>query len=400
MVNDVRTPTAAGSFGTLLQPLTEENEATEAVVDNGAVMAATMTDIQAAIDQLGQHRNDDGQSMSFASTRDDRGSEVGHDLDNDDDLDGEEWHSGARRRLFEGLNAVDGRHSVPPVDVEMSDESDADDEQPHLHQIHDARPAPSPSKETHSIREQPRDIQAVPHRSPSLLPASDHSSSTHQPSTLEEASKANVPPSGAPELPHTEINLRSPSRSPASPAHSKGPSQGVLTPTQSNTQPTTSNAVTHPVSVVPDSLSAPSISHTFALPSATTLNSYHSAPALPQPSSTTPETNSSRIYPFPPTSNLVSTAISSPSSATSSAPVPPLSSASTVPSGTLSVKRPHPSEWTIEQVVEWARNRGFDEGVCAKFQGSLFLPLPFPIIVPEMTSCPLNRARDNWRCPP
>ena len=370
MVNDPRTPTATGSFGTSLQPLTEENEATEAVVDNGAVMAATMTDIQAAIDQLGQHRNDDGQSMSFASTRDDRGSEVGHDLDNDDDLDGEEWHSGARRRLFEGLNAVDGRHSIPPVDVEMSEESDADDEHPPLQQNHDARPAPSPPKETHGIKEQPRDTQAVLHRSPSPLPASDHSSSTHQPSTLEEASKANVPPSGAPELPHTEINLRSPSRSPT---HSKGPSQGVLTPTQSNTQPTTPNAVTHPVLMVPDSHSVPSISHTFALPSATTLNSYHSAPALPQPSSTTPEANSSRIYPFSPTSNLVSTAISSPSSATSSALMPPLSSASTVPSGTSSVKKPHPSEWTIEQVVEWARNRGFDEGVCAKFQGSFCL---------------------------
>ncbi len=333
-------------------------------------MAATMTDVQAAIDQLGQHRNDDGQSMSLASTRDDRASVLGHGLD-DDDLDGEEWHRDARRRLFEGLNAVDGRHSTPPVDVEMSDESDADDEHPHLHHSHDARPAPSPPKETHSTKEQLKNTYTVFHRTPSPLPASDHSSSTHQP---EEAPKANVPPSDAPEPPQAEINLRFPLKSPASPTHSKGLSQGVPIPAHSNTQPTTPYAATPPVSPMPDSLSVPSISHASALPSATTLNSYYSAPALPQPSSPVPELYSSRIYPFSPTSNLVSTAINRSSSAANSALVPPLSATSTVPSGSPSV---NPSEWTIEQVVEWARNRGFDESVCAKFQGPFLLPLPF-----------------------
>ncbi|OSX59554.1 hypothetical protein POSPLADRAFT_1089639, partial [Postia placenta MAD-698-R-SB12] len=27
----------------------------------------------------------------------------------------------------------------------------------------------------------------------------------------------------------------------------------------------------------------------------------------------------------------------------------------------------HPSEWTVDQVVEWLRWKGFDEGVCEKF---------------------------------
>lgn len=309
--------------------------------------------------------------MSFASTRDDRGSVLGHGLD-DDDLEGEEWHRDARRRLFEGLNAVDGRHSTPPVDVEISDESDADDEHPHLHHNHDARPPPSPPKETHSIQEPPKDTHTAFRRSPSPLPASDHSSSTHQPSTLEEAAKANLPSSDAPELLQAEINLRSPSKSPASSAHSKGQSQGMPAPAQWITQATTPYAATPPISPIPDSLSVPTISHTSALPSATTLNSYHSAPAMPQPSSTIPESNSSKIYPFSPTSNLVSTAISSSSSAAGAALVPPLPAASTVPKGSPST---NPSEWTIEQVVEWARNRGFDEGVCAKFQGSSLLSL-------------------------
>lgn len=29
----------------------------------------------------------------------------------------------------------------------------------------------------------------------------------------------------------------------------------------------------------------------------------------------------------------------------------------------------HPSEWTVDQVVEWLRAKGFDEGVCEKFTG-------------------------------
>ena len=337
-------------------------------------MAATMTDIQAAIDQLGQHRNDDGRSMSFASTRDDRGSEVGHDLD-DDNLEGGEWHSGARRRLFEGLNAVDGRHSTPPVDVEMSDESD--DEHAHPYHNHDTRPTSSPAKnalKTHSIEEeQHQDARSLLHRSPSPLPASDHSSPTGQPSTLEEASKTDVPPLTT--APEAEIDLRSPSKSPV---HSQELSQGVPTPAQSNTQPTTPTAAASSLRPLPDSPSAPNINQTSALPSATTLNSYHTAPTLPQPSPTIPDTNSSTIYPFPPASNLVSTAFSGTSSTAGATLVPLLTTTSTAP--TSSKKSAHPSEWSVEQVVEWVRSRGFDEGVCAKFQGPFVLPLSYSSI--------------------
>ena len=55
----------------------------------------------------------------------------------------------------------------------------------------------------------------------------------------------------------------------------------------------------------------------------------------------------------------------------------------------------NPSEWTIEHVIEWARNRGFDEGICAKFQGP-----SIPVMVLQMTSCAPNRVRGNWRYPP
>jgi hypothetical protein len=373
VVNDVRAPTVTVSFGTTLQPLTEENETTEAAVDNGAVMAATMTDIQAAIDQLGQHRNDDGRSMSFASTRDDRGSELGHDLD---DLEGEDWHSAARRRLFEGLNAVDGRHFTPPVDVEMSDESDADEEFPHLHHKQDARHASSPPKKTHHIKEHPKDTRSVV-RTPSPIPTSEHSSPTRRPTTVEDGPKADAPPSAAPELAPAEINLQSPPQLTASPMYKEpSPSEMELTPIQSTTQPTTPIAAPSSIPPMSNSVSAPSIPRPPTLPSATALNSYHTAPTLAQPRPTLPESSSSTIYLFPPKSNLVATAIGS---ASSTALVPPSTTASTGPSNSPSMKRSaHPSEWTVEQVVEWVRSRGFDEGVCAKFQGSFLGPFHFP----------------------
>jgi hypothetical protein len=29
----------------------------------------------------------------------------------------------------------------------------------------------------------------------------------------------------------------------------------------------------------------------------------------------------------------------------------------------------HPSEWSVEEVVEWLKSKGFDESVCDKFVG-------------------------------
>ena len=58
--------------------------------------------------------------------------------------------------------------------------------------------------------------------------------------------------------------------------------------------------------------------------------------------------------------------------------VPLSATASTTP--TSLKKFAHPSEWTVEQVVEWVRSRGFDEDVCTKFQGPFVLPLSYSSI--------------------
>lgn len=50
-------------------------------------------------------------------------------------------------------------------------------------------------------------------------------------------------------------------------------------------------------------------------------------------------------------------------------PSPPTSQNGTP--ATLAVKTPSlpPSDWTVEDVVAWAKSKGFDDSVCEKFVG-------------------------------
>ncbi|EKM79743.1 hypothetical protein AGABI1DRAFT_106125 [Agaricus bisporus var. burnettii JB137-S8] len=127
------------------------------------VMKATLTDVQEAIEQLGQRQHadndfDGSRSFSFASTRDDRDTDTDFDLS---DLDGpnghtdtataagegedgvEGWHKNAREKLAAKarkaveeaekleamMSASDRRMVMPPIEVEVSDESDDEPEE-------------------------------------------------------------------------------------------------------------------------------------------------------------------------------------------------------------------------------------------------------------------------------
>ena len=53
----------------------------------------------------------------------------------------------------------------------------------------------------------------------------------------------------------------------------------------------------------------------------------------------------------------------------------------------------HPSDWTVDEVIDWLKSKGFDQSVCDKFIGTFDLRLV----------CTLNltlhfRAGDYWRC--
>jgi len=230
LMPDIRTPTGQSHFNvtgyeSILQPLTEENESDSALwssahnagtqkglshptggilgangPNGGHMMAATMTDIQQAIDQLGVHRSnsgmtDDGRSISFVSTRDGRNSIDDHDKRYDDRNSirdsiyeeggggrerttmNEDWHRNARRRLFERVDQMDEAarraqeeqeqeeraYHRPPVDVEFSDESE--DEDGHHHH---GRPQDVPNDLLHRL--QPHHDDSIPSTIPSTFP--------------------------------------------------------------------------------------------------------------------------------------------------------------------------------------------------------------------------------------
>ncbi|KAG8705947.1 polar growth protein, partial [Ceratobasidium sp. 395] len=91
-------------------------------------MAATLTDVQAAIEQLGV-RDGASRSFSFASTR--TGGESESEPDADDE--GGAWHRNARSALAAAAaREVDNRDSwapPPPIPFELSDESEPEDDE-------------------------------------------------------------------------------------------------------------------------------------------------------------------------------------------------------------------------------------------------------------------------------
>ena len=106
---------------------------------DGEVMHATMTDVQKAIEQLGRHDVDGSRSFSFASSRGE-GDGDWTDRDSATDTDGEAdgWHLNARQRLAENSRVINEesagpstpmRISAPPIEVELSDESGAEDDE-------------------------------------------------------------------------------------------------------------------------------------------------------------------------------------------------------------------------------------------------------------------------------
>ncbi|KAG8929999.1 polar growth protein [Tulasnella sp. 418] len=111
------------------------------------VMAATLTDVQHAIDQLGVHRpsiggahgdDADRRTFSFASTRDGTDTENERDHDYEDEEEDESWRRTTRRLLAEKAQLanqrreeLEGLEALPPplpIPVEMSDESEDEED--------------------------------------------------------------------------------------------------------------------------------------------------------------------------------------------------------------------------------------------------------------------------------
>ncbi|KAJ3753070.1 hypothetical protein EV360DRAFT_54086 [Lentinula raphanica] len=330
-----------------LQPLEEESElepsphapaifvnGTEA---DGEVMKATLTDVQKAIEQLGRNRTssvdgDGSRSFSFTSSRDtDRESETDYDLSDTEspDFDDEGHHKNTRQRLAEkarkavedaeklemmmGGMSVGNRSSAPPIEVEMSDESEGEDD----------------------------DVDEDYTRSSSFL---------RRHSAIEELDEDDVTDARSISLP-----------TPTSPgfAHSESTISTVI-PTPVPVATPTPHALTPPRAQTPAAARSPS-------PVRETLV------ALPSPTASSFHSNSGAFH-FSPHQSQHNSLSSVPSSAPVTAPAsasegnqgqPQLSKKDAGP--TKEKEKTHPSEWTVEEVVEWARSKGFGEDVCDKF---------------------------------
>lgn len=336
------------------------------------VMEATMTDVQKAIEQLGQNDRDGARSFSFASTR---YGDTDRDTDTETDggaslregeEDGEDWHRSARDKLAEQARKVveakaattsgiiPQRSLAPPIEIEMSDESEAeeeDDTYDQLHNVHqfsrdhphipeeDEEDGDNDAGNRHHMRKGSSACSSV------VLPSEDLSSLT--PGDGEQTAKVD----------QTTFPVTSTS-GPASaslPGHERSASQSRSAPVSPMVN------IFAPVPVVPiDPCS------------------------IRLPISPEPTVQATPIPEIRETSNAISS--------TPHAVSPPLTSkhnsvASAGQGSTTSVLRTSsestrvsspptkstPSEWSVEEVIEWLKSKGFGQDVCDKFIGNFFL---------------------------
>ncbi|KZV86236.1 hypothetical protein EXIGLDRAFT_725062 [Exidia glandulosa HHB12029] len=400
-----RTPTAATS----LQPLVEADESQEGSQPEGAaVMAATMTDIQEAIDQLGIRRddNDAGRSFSFASTKEDSEDQLSEGGDTDDhDDDG--WRVDARRALAERAQremerreaaekSYSPRESLPPIEAEISDESDGEEEDHHLSPASDhlvsagtprqatypvsTFPPPAPpspvveAPEPAPLRQQARTPSPIAPRRSVTPPRSDKSIPLHvrDSSTLSlptPSSDASQSPRGSTSSQSAANLLSSPSAAATMTSLPKEPTSPLVPASQSER----SSAIRTSAGII-GSLQSKANSRPGS-GTATRTHSYSSAPgssplvqAQEAPIRDRTSTEMAAALPSPAASSIGTWGLGPSTGGPRSVTTAPstISTALTTPV-TASKPGGHPSEWSVEQVVAWLRSKGFDEGVCSKF---------------------------------
>ncbi|KAF5322385.1 hypothetical protein D9619_000742 [Psilocybe cf. subviscida] len=340
-------------------------------------MGETMTDVQKAIEQLGRggaggEDHDGSRSFSFASTRDDTDTDFDlSDVDTAaDGPNGADWHKDARaklaakaRRAIEEAEKLEAmmssntapgiqRSVAPPIEVELSDESDEEDftraskfQRPHSYILEEDE-----TEETEAKSPPKPEPAAVETEASSLTAADNHvvvPPRDESDMATATATKLSFPVFSSPS-PVAEAEPVKQVETPPSP-----PKAAYLTPTSPPPTVTTSANIvaidTAPkepiVSVqeipIPNGLPSPSTSSQFG----NHINSKHDSVV------------SSASAPAPVTITTI------PAPATNPAPVAQIQQAPTGPD----LKKSHPSEWSVEQVIEWLKGKGFDQDVCDKF---------------------------------
>ncbi|KAH9959220.1 hypothetical protein BC827DRAFT_1214888 [Russula dissimulans] len=358
-----------------------------AAQSNGEVMRATITDVQKAIEQLGHKDDFDGsRSFTFSSSRDES-TDHETDHDTDADVDGEDWHKGARQRLAEkakkaaeqqaARDAAEGRvplrSAIPPIDVELSDDSgdEGDGPSPEI-------PPSSPRRQhPHIPEEEEVDTTAL------NTQVDHHLAYTYSPSI--QPSERFIVPSPVSTAHHPESELAE------NTATEKAPSTATqLSFPQNQTGRISENNSSLPSPVSPGlrgiSNGASTLAHDVANRSSTqlvfpsktqTLSLKEVAGVLPSPAASS---NGHRYgYSVSSITSSARVAASSPLSAARSANLPT----------SKKLRSDHPTEWTVEEVIDWLRSKGFDEVVCDKFieqeiTGDILLELDVAILKSEI----------------
>ncbi|KAF9478688.1 hypothetical protein BDN70DRAFT_879712 [Pholiota conissans] len=350
---------------------------------DGEVMKATMTDVQKAIEQLGRgasgNDGDGARSFSFTSSRDGGDTDTDFDLsdlDGNNDVaegngNGEDWHKSARaklaakaRRAIEEAEKLEAmmngndtpsvqRSVAPPIEVELSDESEDEG---------DYTRASKPPRHSYILEEDETEeveFEATHTKEPSI--ATETEIGTHEGSSTTAAeTQVEMPPQDESELPTaTASKLFFPVFSPPQPAASTS-EQPVADRTSSPlpaAEPTPSVPAAPTVVTVAEEPKRSS-----AIRETPLVNGLPSPTASTQFNSTFQSKHSS----------IVSTR-SAPAHAPAQVPAPMAISTSPQQqlqksvSSTSDLKKKHPTEWSVDEVIDWLRSKGFDQDVCDKF---------------------------------
>lgn len=416
-------------------------------------MRETMTDVQQAIEQLGQRRNngagghtdDEGRSFTFSSMREsestDRESDIDMELETEGDegTDGEGWNNqkNVRKRLAKKVSraneeerrerereaqmevvrarergSIMASHMAPPIEVELSDESEDEGDDDHHHRVHDqedktehgrvasqrssSQMIPEEDEDDHllAVPTATRGSFGTPRGSEPIVPSEDYivpSPGSHKTGYDEvpTATQASFPVA-APASERTSSPYRSGTLpSPISPGFTTGTTTGTGTVTDdsrpTSTQPSTAFSKTFSVGDIEPIATPIPISSTANAPGETPASTLAAAAnLLPSPAASSAMGRT--------TSPVHKSGLAlSPSSPGSGGPRT---------GGSSGIGSGHPSDWTVDEVVEWLRAKGFDEGVCEKFIGmcsclSLLSLWEFFFVADAP-----NRARNHRRRPP
>lgn len=359
---DAASPT--GVSAAPLQTLNEESESAsitsegkKSEVNENGMMRATMTDVQEAIEQLGRNDRDGGASFSFASTHD-----TDRETETDRETDSEAWHKGARSNLAEkarqqqqllqeeqdaydaalgaGAPVLNSQHSEPPIDFELSDESEDEDG------VHEARHAPS---DTHlARREHAHNLEEEENDEASKVQMNGNAGSPKPIGNLSEQQQSAI---------SLIVQGLDETQDPPTARQTSFPIQSETDAEKpEDTLPATTKP--HPESIA-STVQVQNTSRLGSPPLLTPTSPSTFASQQRQKEEPVPSASLSRV-----TSELEMKRMGSPQGL----PSPPRSQDGTISTQSKFLNTPA-SEWSVEDVVEWAKSKGFDNSVCDKFVG-------------------------------